>query len=79
MTLGVRCRGGVVLVFVSRSWRLVPLESVTFMSWEARIFLISLVREGWLGKEVFSEGAHSLSCLLNCFAVIRLGLHRVSV
>ena len=47
MTLRARCGGGVVLDFVSRAWRLVPLESVTFMSWEARIFLIGLVKEGW--------------------------------
>ena len=43
MTFGVR-RGGVVLVFV-RSRRSVSLESVTFMSCDARIFLIRLVIE----------------------------------
>ena len=38
-----------VVVFVSRSRRLLPLDSVIVMSWEARIFLICLVREGWKG------------------------------
>ena len=39
-----------------RSCRLVPLESVTSMSWDARIFLMGLVRTG--GREL--EGMSSV-------------------
>ena len=57
---GVRCGGGgVALVFVSRSRRLVPLESVTFMPWEAWIFWIGLVRCSPMGERGV-EGKRSL-------------------
>ena len=47
MVLGVRCGGGVVLVLVRRSRRVVEEECVTLMSCCPRIFFKGLEREGW--------------------------------
>ena len=48
MKLRLKCGGGFVLFFARRSRRLIPLLSVTFMSWDEydRIFLLDLVRRG---------------------------------
>ena len=36
MTLGVRWGGGVVLILVSKSCKVVPKELVTLMSWDPK-------------------------------------------
>ena len=47
MVLGVRWGGGVVLVLVRRSRRVVEEECVTLTSCCPRIFFKGLEREGW--------------------------------
>ena len=66
--VGNEVGGGVVFVLVRMSHKLVPLECVIFLSWEERIVLIGLVREG-LKVRGSSENV-LLSCLLDCRAVI---------
>ena len=58
-----------VFVLVSRSRRVVPDELVTLTSWDARDFLIFLVK----GKDAVKDGVVAFSCLLNCLRVSLLG------
>ena len=64
----------VVFVLVRRSRRIVPDELVTLTSWDARDFLIFLVRwkakdaEG-KAKDAVKDGVVAFSCLLNCLRV----------